>query len=208
MKYPNSRIILLTRAPEPGQVKTRLISSLGAEEAAAIYRQFLEQTLEMLGKARLAPLIIYCSPSTAHPWFQKAMTRYGASLHQQSTGDLGQRMDDAIKTTLVDSESCVLVGGDCPTLQASDIDQALSALANNSEAVLGPALDGGYYLLGAKRALTACLTEIEWSSPAVFTETVKRLDRDRIIWHRLSVRDDIDTMEDYERYLTSENVTL
>ena len=183
MKYPHSKIILLTKAPEPGQVKTRLIPALGRDKAAAVYCQFLDRTLGTLHESRLAPLAIHCSPSIHHPWFQSASTQYDAELHEQSAGDLGQRMDSAIATTLQDAESCVLIGGDCPSLQASDVDEALSALANGCEVVLGPAHDGGYYLLAARSGITLYLENIEWGTASVFAETVRRLDCDHVKWH-------------------------
>lgn len=208
MKYPNSRIILLTKAPEPGQVKTRLIPALGRDKAAAIYRQFLDQTLGTLHESRLAPLTIHCSPSIHHPWFQFASTEYDAELHEQSMGDLGQRMDSAISTTLKNAESCVLIGGDCPSLQASDVDEALAALANDCEIVLGPAHDGGYYLLAARSEMTPYLENIKWGTASVFAETVQRLDCNHVKWHCLTMRADVDTIEDYELYFASKKQAL
>jgi rSAM/selenodomain-associated transferase 1 len=205
VKYPDSCIILFTKAPEPGLVKTRLISALGRNNAAAIYRQFLDQTLETLHRSALAPMAIYCSPSTHHPWFQFVKNQYGVTLYEQQPGDLGQRMDTAISTVLEDTESCVLIGGDCPTLLAGDIDEALAALANGCEIVLGPAQDGGYYLLGARHVISPYLENIDWGSASVFAETSQRLDRDCVKWHCLTMRADIDTIEDYENYIANKN---
>jgi len=205
VKHPNSRIILLTKAPEPGQVKTRLIPALGRDKAAAVYRQFLDQTLGTLHESRLAPLTIHCSPSIHHPWFQFASMQYDAELYEQSAGDLGQRMDSAISTTLQHAGSCVLIGGDCPSLQASDVDEALSALANGCEVVMGPAHDGGYYLLAARSNITPYLGNIEWGTASVFAETAQRLDHNHVKWHCLSMRADVDTIEDYELYFASKN---
>lgn len=205
MKYPDSRIILLTKAPEPGRVKTRLIPALGCDKAAAIYRQFLDQTLATLHGAALAPLAIYCSPSVHHPWFQRVKDQYDVTLCEQHAGDLGQRMDAAISTTLERVESCVLIGGDCPTLQGSDISEALAALAKDCAVVLGPAHDGGYYLLGARRKISPYLENIDWGSASVFAETRQRLDRDGVKWHCLTIRSDIDTIEDYKNFITGKS---
>ena len=114
MKYPESRLLLFTKAPEPGKVKTRLADFLGAAAAAELYEQLVFNCLETSISADLCPVDICCSPSTEHPFFQHCRNHYHVVLQQQCRGDIGQRMSSAIKSALQHAEHTVLIGADWP----------------------------------------------------------------------------------------------
>lgn len=199
MKYPQSRIMVFAKAPEPGRVKTRLIPMLGKREAARLHARFVDNTLAMACGSGLSPVELWCSPSIDAGFFRDCARRFDITLQQQSPGDLGQRMHRAFRETLARTRSAVLVGADCPGLCAADLAEALDALDRGADAVLGPARDGGYYLVGLKQAYPHLFDDLEWGSPTIFADTLKRLaDRD-MDYHCLAEREDVDVPEDYQR---------
>ena len=202
MKYPHGRLLLLSKAPVPGQVKTRLIPLLGEHAAAELYAQLVHDCLTMCTTAALCPIEIWCSPATGHPFFQQCHHRYETTLHAQSSGDLGQRMSQAIQTTLVQADYVVLIGADCPTLTVEDLTTALDALETGTDVVLGPAEDGGYYLIGMREHYTAIFEKMPWSTPNVLSLTENRLQGHNLRVHELPIRKDLDTPEDYAVYMS------
>ena len=203
MKFPQSRIMVFAKEPDPGRVKTRLIPLLGKQEAAKLHARFVHNTLDMACRAGLSPVELWCSPSVDAAFFQDCTQRFDITLHQQSPGDLGQRMHQALCDTLDHSLSAVLVGADCPDLRAADLSEALDALARGAGAVLGPAHDGGYYLVGLTQPVPHLFTGIEWGSARVFSETARHLHDAGIDYHCLAARDDVDTPEDYCRTVSA-----
>lgn len=201
MKYPQARLLLLTKAPDPGRVKTRLGSQLGMSEAANIYEDLVHKCLATCRSAKLCPIDICCDPSPAHPFFQHCSELYETGLQQQGSGNLGLRMSRAIQSALQHTEHVVLIGADCPFLTVEDLDAAFRALQEGSDVVLGPAEDGGYYLIGMSRHHAALFVNIPWSTRKVLEVTEKRLRELQLKWQCLAVRKDIDTAEDYAVYM-------
>ena len=201
MKYPNARLLLFTKAPEPGKVKTRLAAFLGRKAAANLYEKLLCDCLEMSVSAALCPVDICCSPSTGHTFFQQCRKRYHTDLQQQIQGDIGQRMSHAILSALARAEHVVLIGADCPALTADDLDRALHALQQGTDVVLGPAVDGGYYLIGMSAHHPELFENIPWSTHKVLAATETLLREQGLSWHSLPVHRDIDTAEDYAVYM-------
>lgn len=200
MKYPRARLLLLTKAPDPGQVKTRLIPLLGEAAAAEFYSQLVHDCLEMCVNAALCPVDIWCSPSSEHPFFQQCKDQYQATLQSQVSGDLGERMSRAIQATLADADYVVLIGADCPSLGAADLAAAFNALNAGTDVVIGPAEDGGYYLIGMRHHHASLFTDIPWSTPAVLAITRERILRQNLQLYKLPLRKDLDTPEDYAVY--------
>jgi hypothetical protein len=201
MKYPDSRLLVLTRAPEAGKVKTRLAATLGAQAAADLYERLVHECLEKSVSADLCPVDIWCSPSPKHAFFQHCQDRYGTRLYQQGTGDIGQRMSHAIMSALQYAEQVVLVGADCPALDARDLDTAFKVLQQGTDVVLGPAEDGGYYLIGMREQQPSLFESIPWSTDKVLAVTATRLRERGLNWHSLPVHRDVDTAEDYAVYM-------
>jgi rSAM/selenodomain-associated transferase 1 len=199
MIYPYSRLIVLARAPLAGQAKTRLIPRLGAEGAAALHARLIEHCLQTVTSAGLSPVELWCSPGRDKPFFRDCGERYGVGLYDQSPGDLGARMHAALASALKRAESAVLIGTDVPSLQASDLDAAFHALHDGADVVLGPARDGGYYLIGMKQADRRVFKGIRWGGSTVYQDTVSRLREHG--WRLCGLREqwDVDTPEDYDR---------
>ncbi len=201
MQYPDSKILLFARAPEPGRVKTRLIPILGAEAAAQLYQQLLISTVERVASASVAPIICYCAPDEGHPLFEKLASQWDMELKQQHGVDLGERMAHAVAVTLESSDATILIGGDCPQLNAIHLQQALRWLNRGSDAVIGPAEDGGYFMLGLRRYNNRLFEDIAWGSSEVLELTRKRLRELSWSWRELETLWDLDLPQDLQRYL-------
>ena len=197
MKHPAARLLILSKAPDPGAVKTRLIPLLGETGAARLYATLLHQCIDRLVAAGLCPVDLWCAPSCDHPFFLACRQRYGVDLQQQVSGELGRRMQQSLEATLLRSTYAVLVGADCPGLAAADIEEALQALYQGADVVLGPALDGGYYLVAMRRSHAFLFEDMPWGTPDVLRLSESRLRARGCSWHRLAMHRDLDTPEDY-----------
>ncbi len=205
MKYPDSRLLVLTKAPVPGKVKTRLAASLGADAAAELYEKLVHGCLTTCVSAAVCPVDIWCAPSTEHDFFQSCQVRYNSRLYPQTEGNIGQRMSHAIYSALQNVKHVVLVGADCPALSTRDLDRAFSALQQGADVVLGPAHDGGYYLIGMSAHHPSLFENIPWSTHNVLAVTEGRLQEQGLVCHSLPVHRDIDTAEDYALYMSGES---
>ena len=189
-------MLVFTRTPLPGRVKTRLIPAIGAERAANLHRALLWRTVATAAEADVGPLGLWCTPASAHPFFDELQRGFGLELQVQSGADLGERMHRALAGTLAHAEGALLVGTDCPFLEAQDLREAADALATGADAVIGPAEDGGYYLIGVRRSDPAVFSGIEWGSERVLAATREKFHSLDWQWHELARRRDVDRPED------------
>lgn len=120
-------------------------------------------------------------------------------LHNQPNGDLGRRMAFAFSKTLKRASSAILIGTDCPSLTQADLKEAAEILAQGFDAVIGPAEDGGYVLLGLRHYVPDLFSGISWGTNRVMEKTRLRLRRLKWRWHELPERWDVDRPEDLER---------
>ena len=194
-----SRVLVFTKAPQPGMVKTRLMPLLGAEGAAALHRRLIEHTLKQAVTAGVGPVELWCGPNQADVFLNDCARRCGASLHVQTGDDLGARMLQAFESALRTSRSTVLVGTDCAVLEAQHIRAAMDALAGGNEAVFCPAEDGGYALIGLTRCDPILFAGIHWGGADVMAHTRERLRRAGMHWTELATLWDVDRPEDYQR---------
>jgi len=197
--FPNARLLIFAKAPVPGRVKTRLAGRLGARGAAGLYRQLLRRTLRIAHTARLCPIELWCAPDARHGFFGACRREYGARLRRQCAGDLGRRMNHALNRTLATGHPTVLIGGDCASLGEAELGAAFGLLAAGREAVLGPAADGGYVLIGLNRSCPTLFRGIVWSTPMVLAATRRRLQRTGMNWAELAPGWDVDTPADLRR---------
>lgn len=184
---------------EPGAVKTRLASGIGAEPAAAVYLAFLEVQL-----ARFAglfdPLLVF-SPAEQERRFRELLGGDPGrwDLKSQGGGDLGARMQRFFGNAFADGyEFATLIGSDAPTLPLSYIHQAASLL-RLYDVVLGPTEDGGYYLVAARQTVPPIFTGIEWSTANVWRQTIGKLQEHRICFVVLPTWYDVDNVDDLVR---------
>jgi rSAM/selenodomain-associated transferase 1 len=177
-----------------GQVKTRLASGMGEQPAMEIYKHLVQLTYSAL-EAVPMPVWTYFSdfiPESTHPTVEKSFVQQGQ--------DLGERMSNAFASTFDSGiEKVVLIGTDCPTLQSQHLLQAFTAL-NDSDLVLGPATDGGYYLIGMKVRAAYLFEGIAWSTSQVLSQTLHVASQHSLTTTLLPELCDIDTPEDWQRY--------
>jgi uncharacterized protein len=196
-------IIVFAKAPVPGQAKTRLIPRLGAVGAARLHAALIERSLETAVAAGVGPVELCCAPDPAHPFFAECAERYGVSLTSQGNGDLGARMLGAFDRVVSAVGPAILVGTDCPALTPRHLQDAAQCLGEGYDAVLAPAEDGGYVLVGLARASPRVFEDIAWGEPGVMRETRLRLTGLGWRWHELAELWDVDRPEDLARLAES-----
>ena len=199
LSFPDARLLIFAKAPVPGRVKTRLAGRLGTRGAAALYQKLLRRTVRIAYNARLCPIELWCAPDARHGFFAACRQEYGVTLRRQCAGDLGRRMNRALNQTLAAGHPAVLIGGDCASLGETELRTAFGLLAAGHEAVLGPAADGGYVLVGLNRPGPALFRDIAWSTPTVLAATRRRLRRAGMNWAELPPGWDVDTPADLRR---------
>lgn len=184
---------MMVRAPAPGRVKTRLAPALRADGATALYRAFTEDLCAALGR-RFA-MVLACTPGTADPFLARLARRYGVALVPQGPGDLGARMRRVAAAALATATRVVVIGSDAPTLGPVRVAEAFRALRRR-RVVLGPSLDGGYYLLGLRAPMPDVFTRIPWGSARVLARTLGRLRAEGVTPALLPCWYDVDTPAD------------
>ena len=201
MRFPSAHILIFAKAPIPGQVKTRLVPLLGAAAAARLHHALVAQTVQRVQASALAPLQLWCAPSTEVPLFDELKQNVGLELYAQRGADLGARMLHAFTFALQSAEMAVVIGTDWPALDPEMIATALQRLQHGDDAVLGPAEDGGYVLLGLRRVDARLFTDIAWGSAQVLEQTRERLRQLQWQWSELATSWDLDRPEDFKRAL-------
>lgn len=195
---PRTRVAVFAKAPVPGVVKTRLAPLLGPEGAAALHAGLVRQALSTAAMAGLGPVELWCAPDESHPFFQRCAELFALTLHRQAGADLGQRMHVAFAAGLASGDRVVLIGSDCPVLDAADLREAARALETH-DAAIAPAEDGGYVLIALSKPIPELFTGIAWGSAAVMGATRARLAASGARWKELPMRWDVDRPEDYAR---------
>lgn len=193
-------IQIFARPPVPGAVKTRLIPALGSEGAARLYERLLISTVEALAGEFGSSLSLWAASEVSHPFFTRIVRQYGLSVHSQVGDDLGERMAAALKFGLAGHDRVVLVGSDCPRMDASYVSQALQVLDSGVDCVIGPAEDGGYVLIGMRRFGADVFTDMPWGGDQVLDRTRERLRDAAWHWEELAPLWDVDRPEDLERW--------
>ena len=194
------RLLVFLKAPRPGFVKTRLARDLDAEAAAGIHRVLVERTLARV--AAHPDVELRFAPDDAESEV-KSWQRAGWRLRPQGPGDLGTRLSAATAEAFAEGSSRVLViGSDCPDIEREDLRAAEEALSRY-DVVLGPAEDGGYWLLGLRAPQPALFRDIAWGTSTVLTQTCERARSAGLEVHELRRLRDIDTLEDWRAWLRS-----
>jgi rSAM/selenodomain-associated transferase 1 len=181
MSEPRQLLVTFLRFPEPGKVKTRLAAGVGAQEAAAIYRQLVALTFEAVASWADRParsVWVAFDPANreteVRDWLLAgpAGSALATTLRAQGDGDLGARLEQQFDDAFREGhERVVAIGSDCPDLTASVLEQAFAHLGS-ADVVLGPAVDGGYYLIGTNRPAPELFRGIPWSSPTTLAATL------------------------------------
>ena len=188
-------LILFIRNPEKGKVKTRLAKGVGEEKALRIYQALLEHTRRQALAVEARRLLFYADyVNRGDAWKEADFEK-----HLQEGEDLGARMQHSFEVALRQARSALIVGSDIAQLSARIIEDAFRQLQTH-DFVVGPAKDGGYYLLGMKAPTPTLFQGIEWSTTTVFAETIAIIEGMGKTCALAPELSDIDYAEDWERY--------
>jgi rSAM/selenodomain-associated transferase 1 len=189
-------ILVFARAPIPGRAKTRLIPAVGPWGAARIHTALVSRTVTVAAQVRDARVTLCAASSPIHPFLAGLARCRGVAVGVQRGGDLGRRMSVALARALREAPYAELVGSDCPELQTADLEAAIQALADGADAVLGPALDGGYWLIGLRRPADWLFHGVDWGTGRVLAQTRAKLRHRGWRWLELAARADLDRPAD------------
>lgn len=206
--FPQAALLVFAKAPIAGRAKTRLIDKLGTRGAARLHARLTRRVLSTARRAHLAPLTLCYSPARTHGFFHACRRDFALRLQPQHGTDLGQRMHHALAAALRHSECAILIGSDCPALSAAVLRTAFEALCGAADVVLVPATDGGYVLIGMRRAAAGLFQGVEWGSTRVWAQTRRRLKKLRLRWTELAPLNDIDRPADLRHLLRRRCLTL
>jgi uncharacterized protein len=196
-----SCVVVFGREPVPGRVKSRLAAGVGGELAAAVYGELLGHTLRVAGSID-ADVVLALAEPPARGWRPER----AVAVEVQVAGDLGRRLADALARRFAEGyRRVVVVGSDCPELAPHHLRAALDGLAMHP-VVLGPAWDGGYWLVGARAPGMDLFRDIPWSTPGVLDATRARLRALGVGWLELERLHDLDTDADLRRALDGETL--
>jgi hypothetical protein len=198
-KTAKQHLIIFTRYPEPGKTKTRLIPVLGAEGAANLQRQMTEHTLFQVRQLqRICPVSYEVRFTGGNLELIQDWLGCELSYQSQGEGDLGKRMERSLLCAFESGvEQAIIIGTDCPGVNAAILASAFNKL-QQCDLVLGPAIDGGYYLIGLQRTISELFTNIDWGTNRVFQQTVDIANKLNLSVIDLPALADVDRPEDLE----------
>lgn len=199
-------LVVMAKAPVAGQVKTRLAATIGVERATDLYSGFLLDTMSTASRVaavRFDVEVLVCyAPDGSWPSFERIGLAGTSKLPQRGT-DLGERIGNCFDDlNALGSSAVVIIGADSPTLSGDLIHEAFDALASGSDLVLGPTLDGGYYLIAARHLHAHLFEGVAWSSSSVFRSTLERAAELRLRLHTLPQWYDVDESTDLDRLIS------
>lgn len=192
------RLIVFAKAPLPGQAKTRLIPALGPEGAAHLAARMLRHAVQAALASSVAPVELCVTPAPEHPAWRHALPaelRQQLAWSDQGSGDLGARLLRAATRIHAQGEAPILLGTDCPALDAATLRRAAQELAGH-DALMIPSTDGGYVLLGLRRFHPLVFRRIPWSTAAVAMRTRRRMAALGWRWAEFPALPDIDEPKD------------
>jgi rSAM/selenodomain-associated transferase 1 len=189
-------VAVLAKAPLAGFAKSRLIPVLGAQGAALLQARLIARAAATACAATIGPVTLWVTPDEHHPALQAIAAEETVALKRQCDGDLGARMQAALEAV---NGPTLVIGTDCPALTPDHLRTAADILRSGSDAVIIPAEDGGYGLIGMRAAQPALFSDMPWSTPGVMAETRRRLERLAISWQEPFTLWDVDLPADLER---------
>lgn len=193
-------VAVMAKAPQAGFAKTRLIPLLGAAGAARAQRRFTLNSLHTAQSFAPKATTLWCTPQVQHRFFRALRQAMGLACQVQSEGDLGHKMQAIVAQHFAQPAAIplLIMGTDCPMLSPGQLQQAAAVLADH-DAVLIPAEDGGYVLIGLRRSVPEVFEHIAWSTPQVLQQTRQQLSLAGASWHELPPLWDIDEPADWQR---------
>jgi rSAM/selenodomain-associated transferase 1 len=193
-------ILIFAKAPIAGYAKSRLIPTLGEHRAATLHERMTLATVADATAAAIGPVELWCTPTSDHPSFRRCRECYPISLHEQSEGDLGERLGIAHDDAFSRHRHIVIIGTDCPGITPAILHQVDTDL-DRSDAVLIPAEDGGYVLIALACACRELFVDIDWSTDRVCSQTIHRFAQAGLHYRLYDPLWDVDRAEDFSRLI-------
>jgi uncharacterized protein len=193
---PDNAVLIFAKSPRIGRVKTRLIPLMGERAATDLYIGLLQRELRWIADQTPYAIELWVTPDSAHPVFADLAQRYRLPLLLQRGADLGERMSHAARETLTRYRRVALIGVDCPALSVDHLRQTFAWLAAGTDAVLGPAEDGGYVLMGLGRWDERLFRGHAWGSSEVAETTRQSFIEAGMSWRELLPLWDLDRPDD------------
>lgn len=194
--------LIFAKNPEPGKTKTRLIPDLGVNGAYNVSIRLLQHTLKLVSKIDEIDFSLYHTPSFNNKWLLNLAKEHNLPTQIQKGNDLGERMHQAIQSSLKKYSHCIIIGTDCPELSENYLLESKRLLTSGYDAVIGPASDGGYVLIGLNNTVNEIFTNINWGGSTVFSNTINVFEKLNLKYKKLQTLHDVDTIEDI-KYLKS-----
>ena len=189
-------LIIFARNPELGKVKTRLAKDIGDGNALLIYSELLSHTLTIASTINADRFVFYADKINDDDIWSKNV------FHKklQEGNDLGERMHNSFSYLFsVGYNNVVIIGTDCPELSTGLINDSFDKLSSHN-VVIGPATDGGYYLLGTDSFMPALFKNKSWSTNMLLDETIETLQNEQLSYSLLTTLSDLDTFEDLKKF--------
>lgn len=191
----NPLVAVMTRVPLPGQTKTRLMTHLSGEECAKLQQAFLEDLIVLLTEDVRLPAGLFFAPPE-HQQLIENIVDGRLPCWPQAGENLGERLEFVVRNGFEQGfQAVIVIGSDSPMLQASLFEETVNLLKDH-DIVLGPAEDGGYYLVAMKSYHPEVFSRISWGTELVFSQTVERIAEQGLTVTLLSYGNDIDTFDD------------
>ena len=195
----DNNLIIFLKYPEKGKVKTRLAKDIGNEKALLIYKKLVSKLLNQIDSNNY-DISIYFYPESKKNEVKKWINLPEIKHLAQSGDDLGIRMLNAFKDSIsLKYAKTVIIGTDCLEINNNIISKSFYLL-DDSDLVLGPATDGGYYLIGLKSVVETIFQDIHWSTEKVLKQTINKAKEIKLSYKFLDFLSDIDTLEDLNNY--------
>ncbi len=189
-------IAIMARAPMPGLAKTRLIPLLGAHGAAALQQALTARAAATAVASGIGPVTLWAAPDATHPSFRELAIVHAIGIRRQPEGDLGARM---LAACIAAAGPVLVIGSDCPALTAAHLHRAAAVLRGGLDAVVIPAEDGGYVLIGMRVAQPVLFSDMTWGHAGVMQATRERAHLHALALQELEPLWDVDRPDDVER---------
>lgn len=195
----NVNLVIFTKAPVSGTVKTRLQPDYTTEQSLKLHKYLVKETLANLVGLANIKVSLFCAPNIDHEFFLQCKTEFKVDLYQQQGRDLGEKMYNALSQQLKKYHKVIIIGTDCPGIGQQYINQAIEKL-EDTRLVIGPAEDGGYVLVAMKQDCHDIFSGISWGSEKVLQQTRDKIQKAGVSYSELETKHDIDDPGDLERY--------
>lgn len=199
MPKKTNKLLIFTKSPVLGEVKTRLQPEYSPEQSLQIHKKLLLKILALTKELENIDIELCCAPNRNTMFFLECENNFPITLSNQQGADLGERMAYSLSVALQTYNKVVIIGTDCPDLDKDYITQAFNSLSD-VDAVIGPAVDGGYVLLGLQKFQIELFNGFNWGSDTVLAQTREILNDLSYSYEELGIMHDLDRPEDLHGY--------